>query len=84
MTIAHAAARARLDLHRRPQQTAPLFDHLVGGDKQSRRDFQAERLGGLEVDDQLEFRRLLYQLVGFGSFATSRLARRGISPCSPH
>jgi hypothetical protein len=32
-----------------------LFDHLVGECKQRRRDGQAERLGGLEVDHELEF-----------------------------
>ena len=31
-----------------------LFDHLVGGDQKAGRDRQAERLGGLEVDDQLD------------------------------
>jgi hypothetical protein len=29
-----------------------LFDHLVGGDKQSVRDGQPEGFGGLEVDDE--------------------------------
>jgi hypothetical protein len=29
-----------------PQQTASLFDHLVGGDQQARRHVEAERPGG--------------------------------------
>jgi hypothetical protein len=40
------------------QQTSSLFDHLVGGGEHRLRHGQAERLGGLEVDHQLEARRL--------------------------
>jgi hypothetical protein len=35
------------------------FDHLVRGIQKTLRDGEAERLGGLEVDEQLEFSRLL-------------------------
>ena len=37
-----------------PQQNSILFDHLVGGEQEPRRDFKAKRLGGLEVDHQLD------------------------------
>ena len=45
-----------------------LFDDFVGGSEQRRRHVEAERLGSLEVDHQLELRRLLdRQLLRFGS-----------------
>ena len=34
-----------------------LFDHLVGAQVERRRESEAERLGGLEVDYQLELDR---------------------------
>jgi hypothetical protein len=37
------------------QRSKPhLFDYLVSGDQEGRRRGQAERLGGLLVDDELE------------------------------
>jgi hypothetical protein len=42
------------------QQTARLFDDLVGADEQRRRHVEAERLGGLQVDHQLEFHGRLH------------------------
>jgi len=47
-----------------PQQFNSLFDHLVGGGEQHRR--QAERFGCFRVDDELEFIGSLdRQLAGF-------------------
>jgi len=40
------------------QQKGSLFDHLVGSGEQRLRHGEAERLGALEVDDQLEFDRV--------------------------
>ena len=46
------------------QTSAALFDHLVSGRVRRRRHGEAERLGGLEVDYQLEFGRLLHGEIG--------------------
>jgi hypothetical protein len=42
-----------------PQQTAWLFDHLIGAAEQHRWHFEAERFRSLEIDTQLEFGRLV-------------------------
>jgi hypothetical protein len=48
-------------MSRTPQRTASLFDHLVGAGEHNRGDIKAERLGSFEIDQELEFRRLLYR-----------------------
>ena len=40
----------------REQQHSCLLDHLVRAAEQRERDGEAQRVGGLEVDDQLDFR----------------------------
>jgi hypothetical protein len=47
-----------------PQQSEPSFDHLVGSREQCRWYVEVERFGGLEVDNQLDFRGLLDRQVG--------------------
>src|SRR5215472_7757048 len=46
------------------QQSNRLFDHLVRGDQQVGRYGQAERLRGLQVDDQFELGRCLNRKIG--------------------
>src|SRR5215470_7192726 len=47
-----------------PQQTASLFDDLVGSGEQSRRDNKPERFGRLQVDDELKLGRAQDRQVG--------------------
>jgi glyoxylase-like metal-dependent hydrolase (beta-lactamase superfamily II) len=46
------------------QQTALLFDHLVGASEQRQGHGKTEGLRGLEVDNQLDFRGLLHRQIG--------------------
>ena len=55
MVIAHEST---------PEGGHPLFDHLVGEGEQRRRNRQAERLGDLQIDDEIEFNRLLDRQIG--------------------
>ena len=43
-----------------PQQTAPLFDHLVGQDKDRVWDRHPDRLRGSEIEDQVKLRGLFH------------------------
>ena len=63
-TFPHVAERdghvrfvPKADIVRCGENTS-LLDHLVGGGEQGLRERQAKRLGGLEVEDKLEFGRL--------------------------
>ena len=43
---------------------ALLFDYLVGAQQERLRQCEAQRLGGLQIDDQLKFGRKLNRQVG--------------------
>jgi hypothetical protein len=48
----------------RERGRGPLFDNLVGAAERGQRERNTERLGGLEVDDELERDRLNDRQVG--------------------
>src|SRR5207237_1095628 len=49
------------------------FDHLVGAQQDRGRDGEAERLGGLEIENRLERGRLLHrQVAGLGALENPR------------
>src|SRR5258705_11276880 len=60
-------------------KTASLFDHLVGEREQLVRYGQAERLGGLEIEDQLDFSWLFHRQVRW-SAAAQNLVHEGGRP----
>src|SRR5262245_5021476 len=60
----HAAAPPMSVMNSRRFMAARSFDHLVGAGEHDRRDFQAKRLRGLEVDYQLELGWILHREIG--------------------
>ena len=62
---------------------AHLFDHLVGKHEYVMRNSKPERFGGLEIDDEIEFGRLLdRQVAGLRpaqNLSTNSAARRNRS-----
>jgi hypothetical protein len=50
----HPSARSSCQLCAKKQTSRILFDHLLGERDHLRRDFKAERLGGLEVDNKIK------------------------------
>ena len=50
--------------HLAPQQNNPLFDHRIGAGQERSRNFDAQRLGRLHVDDEFEFGRQLDRHIG--------------------
>jgi hypothetical protein len=57
--LGHSASQSERLFLPRSSNSAALLDHLVGEVEHIRRNREAERLGSLEVDDQLELGRLL-------------------------
>src|SRR5215468_5021031 len=59
-----SAKTGREQMQQMTWRAAPLFDHLIGALLQKERHVQAERLGGLDVDDKLELDRGLDRKIG--------------------
>jgi hypothetical protein len=52
-----------------PWQNSPLFDHVIGEREQCRGHVEGERLGGSQIDDQLEAVCLLCGQIAWQAFA---------------
>ena len=65
----HIELLSEASVHDRCRSRAPLLDYLVGEGEQLVWNLEAERLGGLEVDHEVEFDRLYDRKVGrLGAF----------------
>ena len=65
------------------EQKDNLLDNLVRSGEQCRRDVEAEGFGGLEIDRQLKFGRLLdSQVARLGAFQNFVDIRRGYQESS--
>src|SRR5262245_55825330 len=62
------------------QQNCGLFDHLVGAGEQRRRHAKAESLRRGQVDDEIEFRRLLDGDIGRFRSAQNLIDQLGGAP----
>jgi hypothetical protein len=69
ISVVKRRKRSHARLSRRRHQPIPelakLFDHLVGDREYVLRNGKTERFGGREIDDEIEFRRLLNRKVGW-------------------
>ena len=63
-TDRHVRFVPKADITHRSERSL-LFDHLVGAGEHRPGNGKTERLGALQVDDKLEFGRLLHRQVGW-------------------
>ena len=76
-----ACARSAKTGCEQSQQTASLFDHLVGAGEQRRRYLEAKGVRGLDVDDKLELGGCLHgKLTGLGAAQDTVDIGRGATP----